>query len=129
MEAKKMNVMVVDDDESVRDFFGEFLKRKEADVAFADNGRSAVDEAHKNHYDLIFMDIVLPEIHGVQAYEKIKELGQKIPVVMMTGYAVEELIKRARKDGVKAVLKKPFTLKEVEMVYDEVVKSSEVMGS
>jgi CheY-like chemotaxis protein len=66
------------------------------------------------------MDIVLPEIHGVQAYEKIRELGRKIPVVMMTGYAVEELVRRAQKDGVKRVLKKPFTLQEVEKVFDEI---------
>jgi CheY-like chemotaxis protein len=120
MNEKKMKVLVVDDEKTVRDFFREFLKKKDAEVDFADTGKGAVEEAGKNHYDLIFMDIVLPEIHGVQAYEKLKELGRKIPVVMMTGYAVEGLIERARKGGIKTILKKPFTLKEVEAVFEEV---------
>ena len=122
MEVKKMSVLVVDDEKTVRDFFREYLKSKNADVDFADTGKGAVEEAGKNHYDLIFMDIVLPEIHGVQAYEKLKELGKKIPVVMMTGYAVEGLIERARKGGIRTILKKPFTLKEVEAVFEEVRK-------
>jgi CheY-like chemotaxis protein len=119
----KIKVLVVDDEKSVRDFFGEFLRKKDAEVEFADNGKGALDEVRKNHFDLIFMDIVLPQIHGVQAYEKIMELGKKIPVVMMTGYAVEGLVKRARKEGIKWILKKPFTLKEVESVFDEVVNA------
>ena len=122
MNEKKMKVLVVDDEKSVREFFREFLKKKNAEVEFVSSGKGAVEEAGKNHYDLIFMDIVLPEIHGVQAYEKLKELGKKIPVIMMTGYSVEELIKRAYKDGIKSVLKKPFALQEVETVFDEVAK-------
>ena len=123
MNNKKMRVLVVDDEKSVRSFFSEFFKNKNAEVEFADTGKGAVDEAGKNHYDLIFMDIVLPEIHGVQAHEKIIELGQRIPVVMMTGYTVEGLIQRAFKNGVKKILKKPFTLREVEEVYEEVVRA------
>ena len=122
MDGNKMKVLVVDDEKTVRDFFREFLKKKDVEVEFADTGKGAVEEAGKNHYDLIFMDIVLPEIHGVQAYEKLKELGKKIPVVMMTGYAVEGLIERARKNGIKHILKKPFTLNEVEALFDEVAK-------
>jgi len=123
MEVKKMSVLVVDDEKTVREFFREFLKKKNAEVDFADTGKGAVEEAGKNHYDLIFMDIVLPEIHGVQAYEKLKELGKRIPVVMMTGYAVEGLIERARKGGIRTILKKPFTLNEVDAAYNEVINS------
>jgi CheY-like chemotaxis protein len=119
MDKRKMKVLVVDDEKSVRDFFGEFLKKKNAEVEFSRDGKGALDEAMKSHYDLIFMDIVLPEIHGVQAYEKIKEFGKKVPVVMMTGYAVEGLVERAKKDGIKYIIHKPFTLKEVEAVFSE----------
>ena len=124
MNEKKMKVLVVDDEKTVRDFFREFFKKKDMEVEFADNGKGAVMEAGQNHYDLIFMDIVLPEIHGVQAYEKIKELGKKIPVVMMTGYAVEDLIERAKRNGIKHIIKKPFILKEIEEAIEEVENSS-----
>jgi len=123
VEDKKMKVLIVDDEKTVRDFFREFFKKKEMEVEFAENGKTAVLEAGQNHYDLIFMDIVLPEIHGVQAYEKIKELGKNIPVIMMTGYAVEELVERAKKNGIKHIIKKPFNLKEIEGVVEEVENS------
>lgn len=121
---QKLKVLVVDDEEVVQRFFNSFFKDKNVEVDMVGNGKDAVSSAKKNHYDLILMDIVLPEIHGVQAYEKIKEAGKEIPTIMFTGYAVDSLINRAIKDGITAIMRKPFTVKELEDKIKSVIKQN-----
>ena len=88
-------VMVVDDDESLRITLQEILVDEGRDVIVAEDGIQAVQMASESRIALIFMDIQMPRMNGVDAFLAIREILPDCVVVMMTGFAVENLIEKA----------------------------------
>jgi CheY-like chemotaxis protein len=70
------------------------------------------------------MDIRMPGMDGVDALLKIKEILPDCVVVMMTGYAIESLIKRALSEGAKTCLRKPVSIEQLLEIAEEVVPAS-----
>jgi CheY-like chemotaxis protein len=68
------------------------LERKGCTVAIAENRPEAIEIAKKNPFDIIFMDIKMPFMNGVEAYKQIKKIRPGAKVIMMTAYEVEDLI-------------------------------------
>ena len=73
---------------------------------------------------MIFMDIRMPGMDGVETFLKIKEILPDCIVVMMTGYAVESLIEKALSQGAKTCLSKPVSIEQLLEIADEVVPES-----
>jgi len=70
----------------------------------------------KGQYDIVFLDIVMPEKDGVETLEKIKTINPALPVVMMSGYSVEEKRQKVKELGAITTLKKPFEMDDVRKV-------------
>ena len=70
------------------------------------------------------MDIHMPGMNGVEAFLKIKKILPECVVVMITGFLVESLVKRALAEGAMAVLLKPLSIEELLNIVDEVVSES-----
>jgi len=117
-------IMVVDDAEDIRDTLQVILTDGGRDVITAENGFQAIEKASEGPIDLIFMDIRMPGMDGVEAYLKIKEIRPECIVVMMTGYAVETLIEKALSEGAKTCLRKPVSIEELLEIAEEVVPVS-----
>ena len=114
-------IMVVDDDTDLRSTLQEILLDEGRDVIAAADGFEAVQLASEGPIDLIFMDIRMPGMDGVEAFLKIKEILPECIVVMMTGYAVESLVEKALSEGAKTCLTKPVSIEELLEIVDEVV--------
>ncbi len=83
--ANRPRILVVDDSESVRQLMGGKLKLYGAETEFAETGEKALDLAHGNRYDLIFLDVMLPGMDGYEACRRLKrERRVSHPVVMLT---------------------------------------------
>jgi two-component system response regulator HydG len=106
-------VMLVDDDESLCRTLGLVLDRKGYDVTVVHNGEDAVGKVKEEPFDLIFMDIRMPGIDGVEAFDRIRKIRPDAPVMMMTAYTVEEQVQRALYMGAEGVLYKPVDLGKV----------------
>jgi len=86
------------------------LKHKGFTVTTVESGIKAIKLVKKNNYEIIFMDIKMPVMNGVESYKEIKRIRPEAVVVMMTAYSVEELIQEALVEGAFGVLYKPLNI-------------------
>ena len=109
----KASVLIVDDNESFCKTMSLVLKRKHYNVTTAAGGREAIKKTGKKPFDIIFMDVKMPQMNGVETYKRIKRIRPEASVVMMTAYAVDELIKEALEEGADGIIHKPLDIQEV----------------
>ena len=103
--------MVVDDDPAMLFSVTEILADAGYEVRGVENGYQAVERAAQEDFALVFMDINMPGIDGVEAYRKLKEVSPGTVVIMITGFSVETLIEQALEEGAFTVLYKPLDVK------------------
>jgi PAS domain S-box-containing protein len=103
-------VLIVDDNMVNRQVAGEILKKSGCRVDLAVNGQDAINKAAKNDYQIIFMDIQMPDMDGITATKKIKALGKKnlAPIVAMTAYSMKEDKERFIQAGLDDYVSKPI---------------------
>jgi DNA-binding NtrC family response regulator len=120
-------VLVVDDNEDLLETFAMILKRRGFFVETADNGASAVDKFKEHSYDVTLMDIVMPEMNGVEAFRKIREMHPGASVILMTAYSEEELIQMARDEGADHVVHKPIRIDQLIEMIKEAATSEPIL--
>jgi DNA-binding NtrC family response regulator len=117
-------VLVIDDDLGTCTVFKNILRRRGYQVGVAYGGEQALVMVKSQFYDVIFLDIRLPDLDGLQTYLAIKEISPGTVVVMMTGYRQEarELIEKALQNSAYACLYKPLDMTEVLELLDEIAR-------
>lgn len=116
-------ILLVEDDDSNAAYALEALKLLNCHVHLARTGREAVDFTRDEHFDLILMDYLLPEINGLEAVHliRLREAGcaaPRVPVVMVTASVMCAEVDRYFSAGVNDVLVKPFSLSQLAGVVD-----------
>jgi DNA-binding NtrC family response regulator len=106
-------ILVVDDNKDLLETFAMILKRRGFSVETADNGAIAVDKFKEQYYDVTLMDIVMPEMNGVEALRHIREMYPEATVILMTAYSEEELIKMAIGEGAHHIVHKPIRIEQL----------------
>ena len=122
-----IKVLVVDDQRSIRLTLSAILESRGCDVTGVEDGYRAVDTAAEDSFDLILMDIKMPGINGVQTFREIKKTSPETLVVMMTGYAVQDLVDTALEEGALSIIYKPFEMEEVFKLVDSISKSVKIL--
>jgi len=114
-EGKKPKVLLVDDNLVNRQVAGEILKKSGCRVDIAVSGTMAIEKVKKKRYDLIFMDIQMPDMDGVTATKNIKALNFKklAPIVAMTAYSMKEDRDRFISQGLDDYIPKPIRAHEL----------------
>lgn len=109
-ERIRPTVLVVDDDEFQRKMIGQLLAVENYDLAFAASGIEAMSVLRKMRPDLILMDIMMPDVDGVEATRRLKAVPRfaNIPVIMMTGNSEKNVVTVALKMGAVDFIVKPF---------------------
>lgn len=121
-----IKILVVDDEQVMRDLFTRVLKLKGYSVTTVDSGKEAVEKVKTEEFDIAFIDVVMPEMDGVETFRAIKKVNPKVHVVMMTGFAVEDKIKEAMQNGAIDYLYKPFDIVEIMTVIGKVEKKAKL---
>nr|HAT8713832.1 response regulator [Legionella jordanis] len=115
-------VLVVEDNEIAQIVAKTILGQLKCDVDIADCGKKALEQWKNNNYDLIFMDIGLPDINGYEVTHliRVQELARKThtPIIALTAHAGEENKKHCIESGMNAVLTKPLTAKNCMDIVD-----------
>ena len=119
----KASVLIVDDQIGMLETFADILKDEGFSVTAAEDGFHAIQKVKAQNFDIIFMDIKMPGINGVQAYREIKKINSRASVIMMTAYSVEDLIKEAIEEGAYTVIYKPFDMDRVIQTIEKVLKT------
>ena len=115
------NVLVVDDDPGIVEMLSEVISRKGFKVVGVESGEQALEELEKQHFDLIFLDLVLPGMSGVEALATIKEKDKKAVVVIVTGYGDDPIAMEAMSLGPLFLIRKPFRIEDIVEVLNAVV--------
>jgi two-component system response regulator HydG len=111
--ANKGSILIVDDDMGICETLSDIMEVKGYDAAIALDGYEAIQKVKEVAFDVILMDIKMPGINGVETFKEIKRVRPETAVVMMTAYAVEDLIGEALREGAYGVLYKPFEMERM----------------
>jgi excisionase family DNA binding protein len=107
--AKPLHILVVDDEPVFGKLFKSSLKEPTYRVTTTLSSLEALELMGNEPLDLIFLDLLMPEIDGAELFRRIRQFDRQIPVIIITGYPDSEVMIRAMKHGPFMVLKKPFT--------------------
>jgi PAS domain S-box-containing protein len=108
-------ILLVDDEEMIRDIACQMLEDRGYKVITLSNGQEAVDyyRSNGNITDLVILDMIMPKMGGYEAFLKIKEINPNVKVLLSSGYSIEEEAHDLMKSGVKGFLQKPYRLAEL----------------
>lgn len=119
-----VRILVIDDEAVIRDLLSDALARKGYCVDTAEDGVGGLEKAQTTNYHVVFTDMRMPGMNGVEVYRKLKVISPEARVVVMTGYGLEEMIQEALSLGAFADVKKPF---DIEFIYNLVERALESM--
>lgn len=114
-----MRILVADDDPIIRKLLSEVLTSDGHQVTVTENGLQALEEAQKQSFQLVFMDVHMPVMNGLETLITIRNLAPEVAVVMMDSYP-DQLVRQAESKGAMTCIHKPFDLNEVRKVIQEV---------
>ncbi len=112
----KPQVLVIDDDAVIGRSFDRVLSDKGYEVSTALNGEEALKDMENTEYDVVFTDIKMPGMDGIEVAERIKARCPWTPVVVITGYGTTENEAKASVLGVSGFIRKPLTPEMIESV-------------
>lgn len=115
-------ILVVDDDPVVGKSIGRVLSSKGYAVITAENGEEALKKLGDEHYDLVFTDIKMPGMNGLEVAERVKASQPWLPVVIVTGYGSDAYEARAAAAGVSEFLRKPLSPEMIEASTDKALR-------
>jgi DNA-binding NarL/FixJ family response regulator len=121
----EINMLIADDHSMIRGGLIALLEHQErfkANITEAVNGKEALQLATSNHFDLILLDITMPEMDGITVLKKLKELGCEIPVLVMSMHNERTIIRQALEAGAYGYLLKNTGLEELTKAIFTVVR-------
>jgi len=109
----KSRILVVDDEESIREFLEIMLKKEGYEPTTVDDGKEAVDMLKKKSFDLIISDLQMPNMTGIELLRKVREQDPEMLFMMITAFGTSETAVEAMKLGAYDYITKPFKIDEV----------------
>ena len=109
--SKKYSILVIDDEIEILDMLSRFLNRNpNFTVQTFSNPVSALSSINNNtKYDLVLLDIVMPQMNGLDVLEKLKEINSDQKVIMMTAYSTLDKVLKSHKIGATNYIMRPFS--------------------
>ena len=120
-ECMHKKILVVDDEQSIREFFQVLFKKMSAEgdyfyeVVLAADGQKALELIEKQSFDMIISDLKMPHLSGVELLEKIKLIQPHVIFILITAFDTSDIAVKAMKMGAYDYLPKPFNVEEIKM--------------
>jgi DNA-binding NtrC family response regulator len=108
MKEEEIKILIVDDEEIVRESLSEWFKEDGYQVESVKDAADALKKLNKFRYDIYFLDIKMPGMDGMELHRKIREIDRDAVVIMITAYAAVDTAVKALKDGAFDYITKPF---------------------
>jgi DNA-binding NtrC family response regulator len=107
-EQRKIQLLIVDDEENFLDSIAKRLRMKDFDVATANNGKDALKAAKKGKFDVAILDLKMPDMDGTEVLSILKSKHKYLEAVMLTGHATIDSAVECTKLGAFGYLEKPY---------------------
>jgi len=124
---RSARILVIDDEDTVRDILSRMLKIKGHEVVVASDGEEGIERFKSGEFDLIFTDLGMPKISGWEVGKIIKGLNPKVPIAMITGWGVELNKEKMSESGIDLIVSKPFNFDQVVQLVSEAMELKEKM--
>ncbi|MBI5446500.1 MAG: sigma-54-dependent Fis family transcriptional regulator [Deltaproteobacteria bacterium] len=111
-----MRALVIDDERSIREGLSKTLRRSGHEAVAVENGRAGVEEFSRGDYDMVFLDVRMPGIDGLDALVRLRDWDPEVVIVVITGYPSIETVLKAFRLGAYDYLPKPFSPQEVRII-------------
>src|SRR5262245_31581353 len=111
--AKKGSILVVDDEEVMRDVLGSLLEGEGYQLELAKNGEEGLERFQHRAFDLVLLDVSMPGLGGLRTLEELLKLDPESVVTMITAYATFDTAIAAMQRGAFTVIRKPFDNEEI----------------
>ena len=118
-----MKILLVDDDEWIRDSLSLFFEAEGCNLLAFETAEEAISVVKQQAYDIVISDYKLPGMDGLEFLRRVKEKRPNAFEVLITAYANCDLLKEAKEIGVKDIIPKPFTSKDVETSLARIVET------
>jgi len=122
-------ILIVDDDDQLRQSFARLLTNEKYAVRTAPTGEAGIDEVEQNVPDLLIMDVKLPGINGLKALQAIREVDTTLPVIIMTAYGTMDTAIEATKLGAFDYVLKPFEIPDMLDLIGQALEAGRMMRS
>ncbi len=115
-------ILVVDDEQGMRDFLSIMLKKEGYDVVAAENGEHALKAIHAEIYDLVITDVKMPRVDGIEVLRTVKEISPETVVIVITAFATTDTAVQAMKLGAYDYITKPFKVDEIKLIIQKALE-------
>jgi len=124
----KPNILIVDDDEVMCHTLSDVLKKMSYEVTTVQTGEAALYPLREGIFDLILLDMILPDMNGLDVLKKIREIDSDSFIIMMTAYADVQTAVTAIKAGAYDYINKPFEIDELRLTIKKALETKELKG-
>lgn len=114
-------LLIVDDEEKIREMIGKYAKHEGYDVVLAENGKKAIEAFKKDDFDVVVLDVMMPEMDGYETLKKMKEI-KEVHCIFLTALGEENDRIYGFDVGGEDYVTKPFSLKELMMRIKVILK-------
>ena len=119
----KLRILIVDDDQRMTRTLADILSVAGYEAVEASSGPQALEKVRTQAFDCILTDIKMPEMNGVELHHLLHQAQPGLPVMLMTAYAADELIRQGLDDGVVGVFDKPLAMHQLLAFFNSLAKN------
>lgn len=128
MTAKKYSILLVEDEENLQEALKLNLELDDYEVTSSFNGADALEKVKQEHFDLIILDVMLPELDGISVCETIRLQHNQVPILILSAKSSSADRVLGLKKGADDYLTKPFNLEELLLRVEKLIKKNEQLG-
>ena len=122
MDQRGLRILIVDDEKEVAEILGKLIEADGHNVTVAFDGQKALEIFRKDKFDIVFADISMPGIDGIDLTKKLLEIDRNTRVVVITGHLGSVEMELALNAGAKKFMRKPFTKKDIDQTIEDILK-------
>ena len=121
--AARGNILIIDDSAGTRTVLEKILVRQGFEVFLAPDGGSGIElfSKKRDKIDLVMLDITLPDANGEEILAQLRRIDQKVNVIILTGYSMDETIREMLASGAQGYIRKPFLVDEVTLTIENIL--------
>src|SRR3954452_11083773 len=128
MSKRKGSVLIIDDEEEIRESIELLLTSEGLSTDTAVNGDEGLRKIEDNHYDVVLLDLMLPGKSGMEIQKDIKRIDPTLPVIIITAIAALETAVTAIKDGAYDYITKPWNNEKLLVIITNAIKQRQLMS-
>jgi two-component system, OmpR family, response regulator len=132
MEEVRPRILIVDDEARFRTTMCKLLRVRGLEPVIAGSGPEAIDQLQQRQFDVVVLDVRMPEMGGVHVLAELKKIDPGVEVIIMTGYASVDTAKEITKLGAYDYMLKPYAIEElmekIEAAYDRKTARKKLVG-